>query len=421
VGGGIVEILSEKAPFLRDALGIEAKISKICVRDAGRQRDFTLPDGCAIVTDVREVLDDEAVELVVEVMGGTDLAKTVVTSALRSGKHVVTANKALIAAHLPELNALVASVNVGRADKVRFGYEAAVCGGIPVIHALQRDLLGDSVTQLSGIINGCTNFMLSNMESGGKSYDEALAEASELGYAEADPTLDVGGFDARSKLSILMKLAYGLDVPEEEIPLRGITEVTAADFEYARSLGSTIKLLGVAKLDGSGALSAYVSPCLVPRSSTLASINGATNAIEVCSSSLRSSVLVGQGAGRYPTANSCVSDILDIAQGCSAALPFPKQAADLHFLSSYVSSFYIRIRFRDAVGIISDLGEVFKQGHVSIFSILQNPIDDPQDSVFVVVTDPVELGKVQKVCATLEANDWCLGEIFYIPVLSSEI
>ena len=125
VGGGIVEILSEKAPFLRDALGIEAKISKICVRDAGRQRDFTLPDGCVIVTDVSEVLDDEAVELVVEVMGGTDLAKTVVTSALRSGKHVVTANKALIAAHLPELNALVASVNAGRADKVRFGYEAA--------------------------------------------------------------------------------------------------------------------------------------------------------------------------------------------------------------------------------------------------------------------------------------------------------
>ena len=181
-----------------------------------------------------------------------------------------------------------------------------------------------------------------------------------MGYAEADPTLDVGGFDARSKLSILMKLAYGLDVPEEEIPLRGITEVTAADFEYARSLGSTIKLLGVAKLDGSGALCAYVSPCLVPRSSTLASINGATNAIEVCSSSLRSSVLVGQGAGRYPTANSCVSDILDIAQGCSAALPFPKQAADLQFLSSYVSSFYIRIRFRDAVGIISDLGEVYQ-------------------------------------------------------------
>ena len=150
---------------------------------------------------------------------------------------------------------------------------------LPYISPLQ-------VTQLSGIINGCTNFMLSNMESGGKSYDEALAEASELGYAEADPTLDVGGFDARSKLSILMKLAYGLDVPEEEIPLRGITEVTAADFEYARSLGSTIKLLGVAKLDGSGSLSAYVSPCLVPRSSTLASINGATNAIEVCSASL---------------------------------------------------------------------------------------------------------------------------------------
>lgn len=146
VGGGIVEIISEKAPFLRDSLGIEVRISKICVRDAGRQRDFSLPDGCALVTDVSEVLDDEAVEVVVEVMGGTDLAKTVVTRALRSGKHVVTANKALIAANLPELNKLVEEVNARRALKVRLGYEAAVCGGIPIIHALQRDLLGDSVT-----------------------------------------------------------------------------------------------------------------------------------------------------------------------------------------------------------------------------------------------------------------------------------
>jgi len=418
VGGGIVEILSDKAPFLRDQLGIEAKISKICVRDASRQRDFTVPDGCEIVTDVNAILDDTAVEMVVEVMGGTELAKTVVTKALESGKHVVTANKALIAQDLSELQTLIAKVNEGRAEPVRFGYEAAVCGGIPIIHALQRDFLGDTVTQLSGIINGCTNFMLSNMASGGKSYSQALAEASELGYAEADPTLDVGGFDARSKLRILIKLAFGLDVLEDEIPVRGITEVTAIDFEYANSLDGTIKLLGIAKLDAAKSkVSAFVSPVFVPEASTLASISGATNAIQVSSSSLQQSTLVGQGAGRFPTANSCVSDILDILQGTAANKPFPKQSSELGFVNSYTSAFYIRIRFRDSVGIISELGDIFKQDEVSIYSILQNPIGNPEDAVFVVVTDECDVSKVKTVCVDLEATDWCLGDIFYMPVL----
>jgi homoserine dehydrogenase len=418
VGGGIVEILSGKATFLRDQLGVEAKISKICVRDASRQRDFAVPDGCKIVTDVNEILDDAAVEMVVEVMGGTDLAKTVVTKALKAGKHVVTANKALIAQDLPELKALIASVNEGRETPVSFGYEAAVCGGIPIIHALQRDFLGDEVTQLSGIINGCTNFMLSNMAKGGLSYSASLAEASELGYAEADPTLDVGGFDARSKLRILIKLAFGLDVIEDEIPVRGITEVTATDFDYAKSLDGTIKLLGVAKLDRpKGKLSAFVSPCFVKDSNTLAAIDGATNAIQVDSASLQQSILVGQGAGRFPTANSCVSDILDILQGTGAKQPFPKVSSDLKFVNTFNSAFYIRIRFRDGVGIISDLGDVFKDGGVSIYSILQNPIGNPEDAVFVVVTDPVDVSSVKKVCASLEATDWCLGDIFYMPVL----
>jgi hypothetical protein len=333
----------------------------------------------------------------------------------------VTANKALIAQDLPELQQLLETVNAERDQKVQFGYEAAVCGGIPIIHALQRDFLGDSVTQLSGIINGCTNFILSNMGSGGKSYAAALQEASELGYAEADPTLDVGGFDARSKLRILIKLAFGLDVVEDAIPVRGITEVSSTDFEYARLLDGTVKLLGVAQLDKPGGkrLSAFVSPVFVPDSNTLASISGATNAIQVTSSSLQQSILVGQGAGRYPTANSCVSDILDVMQGTGARQPFPKQAdaSDLAFVNSYTSSFYIRIRFRDGVGIIQDLGTIFAEGGVSIYSILQNPIANPNDAIFVVMTDPVDVSKVKQVCVALEATDWCLGDLFYMPVL----
>ena len=421
VGGGIVEILSSKADFLKSSLGTDIEFTKIVVGNIDKPRDFTVPAGCEVTTDVNAVLDDPDVDIVVEVMGGTTLAKDVVLRALKAGKHVVTANKALIAADLPELEALIADVNSGRPDgeHVQFGFEAAVCGGIPIIHTLQRDLLGDEVTQLSGIINGCTNFILSNMALGGLSYADALAEASALGYAEADPTLDVGGFDARSKLRIMIKLAFGLDVVEDEIPCRGITEVTATDFEYAGLIGGTVKLLGIAKIDAedSSRISAFVSPVFVPATSTLSGINGATNAVEVCSKSLQQSTFVGQGAGRFPTANSCVSDILAIAQG-DQSQPFPKAAdGDLKFVNSYTSAFYVRIRFRDGTGIIQSVGEELSKAGVSIFSILQNPIKDPNDSQFVVITDACDVAAVKEACVKIEAQDWCLGDTFYMPVL----
>eukprot|EP00316_Scyphosphaera_apsteinii_P011838 CAMPEP_0119309340 /NCGR_PEP_ID=MMETSP1333-20130426/15041_1 /TAXON_ID=418940 /ORGANISM="Scyphosphaera apsteinii, Strain RCC1455" /LENGTH=438 /DNA_ID=CAMNT_0007313295 /DNA_START=153 /DNA_END=1469 /DNA_ORIENTATION=- len=419
VGGGIVEILSSRAPMLHSSLGLTVNIAKVCVKDKSKKRDFVLPAGCEVVEDVEDILNDESIQLVVEVMGGTGLAKDVVTRAITSGKHVVTANKALIAQDLPELQALVSKTNADRVVPIQFGFEAAVCGGIPIIHALQRDFLADDVIQLSGIINGCTNFILSNMESGGKSYSEALKEASKLGYAEADPTLDVGGFDARSKLRILIKLAFGYDVAEDEIPVRGITEVTSTDFEYARLQGGTVKLLGVAKLDKPGGcrISAFVSPVFVSEKNTLASINGATNAVQIASQSMANSVFVGQGAGRFPTANSCVSDILDICQGTSA-MPFPKSTPPgMKFVNSYTSAFYVRIRFRDGVGIIQSLGEIFAASGVSIFAILQNPIANRNDAQFVVTTDPVDVSKIKQACVALEATEWCLGDTFWMPVL----
>ena len=202
-----------------------------------------------------------------------------------------------------------------------------------MIHVLQGDLAGDSVTQLSGIMNGCTNFMLTGMEKEGKSYDDVLAVATELGFAEADPTLDVGGFDARSKLKIMIKLAFGLDVDEDEIPCRGIPEIEKIDFEYAGMEGGTIKLLATAGFteaaDGEQRISAYVSPCFVKKGNFLASITGATNAVQIQSASLGQSTLVGQGAGRFPTANSCVSDLIAIARGTCAPQPFAKARAPL--------------------------------------------------------------------------------------------
>mmetsp|Transcript_26932 Transcript_26932/g.72611 ORF Transcript_26932/g.72611 Transcript_26932/m.72611 type:complete len:484 (-) Transcript_26932:471-1922(-) len=417
VGGGIVEILRENADAITASAGVDFSFSKICVSDTSKPRDFELPPGCELTTSVEDVLNDDAVELVIEVMGGTTLAKDVVLKALAKGKHVVTANKALIAANLPEIAAAHAKANEGGGERVHFGFEAAVCGGIPIIHVLQRDLIGDRVTAIQGIINGCTNYMLSNMAATGCTYQDCLKTASELGYAEADPTLDVGGFDARSKLKILIELAFGLSVDEDDIPCKGITEITSTDFEYAKMQGGTIKLLGIASVED-GKLAAYVSPVLVPQDNQLHGINGATNAVQLISKSLQETVLVGQGAGRFPTANSCVSDVLQIVQG-TCPPPFPKvPPSSLSFKNDYTSEFYIRVAYRDSVGITRDVGEVCAKYGLSINSMLQNPIKNRNDAQFVIVTELCQLSQVKLAAAEIEGFDWCKGETFFMPVLS---
>lgn len=421
VGGGIVGILEQKRAKFEEMTGRSIHIKTICVRDVDKPRDFKLPQGCTITTNYDDILNDDSLEMVVEVMGGTTKAKDVVYSSLKSGKHVVTANKALIAAYMPEITELLDQVNSKRGDdaKVEFRYEAAVCGGIPVIRSLQSDFVGDDIQMVSGIINGCTNFMLTAMDRDGKSYDEALAEASKLGYAEEDPTLDVGGFDARSKLKILVRLAYGVEVAEDDISCKGITELSKLDFEYAKMMGGSIKLIGFAKRVGSDKVAAFVSPCYVSSDDSLYAVNGATNAVEITSSNLVSTTLIGEGAGRYPTANSCVNDIVALAKGDKTPLPF-NPPSDLKFVNNYESDFYIRLKYRDTLGITRQCGEICEKYGVSIHSILQNPITKRDDAAFVLITEKVALTKVKQVCAEIEALDWCKGPIFYMPVLRDD-
>jgi homoserine dehydrogenase len=329
----------------------------------------------------------------------------------------------LIAKHLPEIEALLDEINdhSGTQKNVEFRYEAAVCGGIPVIRSLQTDYVGDDVSMLSGIINGCTNFMLTSMDQYGKTYDQALEEASKLGYAEADPTLDVGGFDARSKLRILMRLAFGVEVEEDQISCRGITELTKMDFQYAKMMGGTIKLVGVAKTTSSpDKVAAFVSPCYVTGDDSLASVNGPTNAVEVLSKNLVSSTYIGQGAGRYPTANSCVNDIISLAKGDCTPLPFNPPAPEKQFVQNYDSVFYIRLRYKDQIGITRQCGEICEKHNVSIHSILQNPITKRDDAVFVLVIEKVPLAAVKKVCSDIEELDWCCAPTFYMPVLRED-
>ena len=425
VGGGIVEILQKKKDHFRVLTGgSEMELVTLCVRDKAKPRDFSLPEGVTVTDTYSDILDDASIDMVVEVMGGVTDAKMVVESAIRNGKDVVTANKALIAKHLPEIQALLDEVNQKRVQSkqkpVEFRYEAAVCGGIPVIRSMQTDFVGDDIQMISGIINGCTNFMLTEMDQFGKSYDEALAEASRLGYAEADPTLDVGGFDARSKLRILMRLAYGVEVDEEEISCRGITDLTKLDFEYAKMMGGTLKLIGVAKKLPGDKVAAFVSPCYVTGNDALASVNGATNAVEVISSNLLSTTYIGQGAGRYPTANSCINDIVSLSKGDENPAPFNPVSSDTIFVNNYDSVFYIRIKYRDQVGITRQCGEICEKHNVSIHSILQNPVTRRDDAAFVLITEKVPLQAVKNVCADLEGLDWCRGPTYYMPVLRED-
>lgn len=416
VGGGIVEILQKKADHFTSLTGSKIEVAKICVRDASKKRDFEIPEGCEVVTEYDSILSDESIDMVVEVMGGTTDAKDVVYSSLKAGKDVVTANKALIAACLPEIEKLVLDVNSADDKDVEFRYEAAVCGGIPIIRSMQSDFVGDDVQMMSGIINGCTNFMLTEMDMKGQSYDDALEQASILGYAEADPTLDVGGFDARSKLKILMRLAYGVDVDEDDISCDGITELTKVDFEYAKMLGGTIKLVGVAKRLPDNKLAAFVSPCYIASEDTLSNVNGATNAIEVISTNLVQSTYIGQGAGRFPTANSCINDIVSLSKGDKSALPFnPK--GDLEYVDDFESTFFIRLNYSDALGITRQCGEICEKYGVSIHSILQNPVTKRSDAAFVLITEKVPLSNIKKVCADIEALEWCKGDAFFMPIL----
>jgi homoserine dehydrogenase len=423
VGGGIVDILQTKSEYLEAMTQgrTTLEVVKICVRNINKSRDFTVPENCIITDKYDDILNDDTIDMVVEVMGGTTDAKDIIYRSLRAGKDVVTANKAMISAYLPEIENILEEVNKDREQKVEFRYEAAVCGGIPIIRSLQTDFVGDEIHMLSGIINGCTNFMLTSMDKGGKSYDDALAEASALGYAEADPTLDVGGFDARSKLRILMRLGFGVEVNEEEISCRGITDLTKLDFEYAKMMGGTIKLVGVATTTtGPDKIAAYVSPCYVTGDDALASVNYATNAIEIKSKNLQSTTYIGPGAGRYPTANSCVNDILALAKGDSTPLPFNPSATSKKFVNNFDSVFYIRLRYRDGLGITRQCGEICEKHGVSIHSILQNPITRKTDAAFVLITEKVSLASVKKVCTDLEELEWCRGPTFFMPVLRED-
>lgn len=414
VGGGVYNLIQQRQKAWAKA-GLDIQITKICVRDPNKKRpDLDLNvQQTTFVRTYDDILNDTTINCVLELMGGTDDAKRLVFQAISSDKHVITANKALVAQHLPEL-----MKTLSQHPNVRFGFEAAVCGGIPIIHTMQEGHLVDSIDTVLGIMNGTTNYMLTKMEKEAHAYADVLKEAQDLGFAEANPSADVDGLDVQSKIAILAKLAFGGTIVPDTVPTIGISRITQADFEYARMMNSTIKLLGVAKKDPHHhqRVSVYVSPIVVPQDHVIASTNGATNIVHILSSNLESSAYVGPGAGRYPTANSVLSDLVQLARDRSPVAPFPPERT-IELEPNFSARFYVRIKIQDGVGIIRVIGGLAEKAAVSIHSILQAPIVDPMQVDFVVTTESTKLYQIEKMCADISKQEFVLEDPLYLPIL----
>ena len=391
VGSAVARILMDSAPS-----GLA--LTMIANRSVARKRVDWIPSSVIWTESVDELLAPGApVDLLVELVGGLDPAGDWVRRALTAGKSVVTANKKLVAFHGPELESLA------RAHNAHLLFGAAVAGGIPVIPGIEHGLSGDRITRVEGILNGTCNFILSAMESG-SDYATVLADAQRRGYAEADPTEDVGGFDARAKLAILMRLAMRVHVAPEEIATRPITTVSAVDFAYAAELNSTIRQIARAEITSAG-LAAVVSPMLIPRRSPLAWSTGTENMVVTTGAHGGDVVFSGHGAGGHPTAVAVVSDLVNLAHGLGRA-PVPFTAANVS--AEPEAPHYIRFLVRDRPGIVAAIAGALAAEDINLNAILQKPDCPAENLPFVVTVEPCRASCLARALAAITRMDFVL-------------
>jgi homoserine dehydrogenase len=368
VGREVVRLLRDQEADLRARIGAPLELAGIAVRRVGRDRGDLPVDPALFTTDALGLIKRDDVDIVVEVVGGIEPARGWLVEALRAGKSVVTANKALLAEDGPTLHAAAAE---GNADLY---YEASVAAAIPLLRPLRFSLHGDRITRVTGIVNGTTNFILSRMDSTGASFHDALEEATQLGYAEADPTADVEGFDAAAKAAILASLAFHTRVLAADVHREGITEVTAADVASAKAMGCVIKLLCVASREGD-AVSVRVHPAMIPRTHPLASVNDAFNAVFVEAEAAGPLMFYGRGAGGAPTASAVLGDIVAVARNRLAGTRSPSESnyADLRIrpMGEVVTRYHISLDVADKAGVLAVVAGVFAQHDVSIQTVRQ--------------------------------------------------
>ncbi|HUK67047.1 MAG TPA: homoserine dehydrogenase [Anaeromyxobacteraceae bacterium] len=410
VGGGVLSILKRHQREIEVRLGARIAVRKVVLRDLTKARAVEV-ERSLIGTRLADLLDDPGIEVVVELIGGTSEAYELVMGALARGKHVVTANKALLASRGEDIFRLAAEKGVD------LYYEGAVCGGVPVIRTLREALASDRITSLHGIVNGTTNFILSAMAEKGEPLSRALAEAQRLGYAEADPTLDVSGGDAAQKLCILAQLAFGAQLKPEDVLTEGIMGLEPEDFAWGRSFGYALKLLAVARRverpDGKrDQIEARVHPSFIPAGSLLAGVRGAFNAILLRSDALGPSLLFGQGAGAMPTGSAVVSDIIDLSRNILASspgrVPLPPAEARVGLCphSEVRCGYYLRFMVKDVPGVLARIAQTLAARRISIAAVQQHEQNEEGGAVpLVIVSHQAREADVADAIAEIDAYD----------------
>lgn len=403
VGSGVYEVIEhlQKGQF-QYKVGADVHVTHILVRSPEKYQQQVLPH-TMLTTNWEDILNDESVDIVIEVMGGIEPAKTYITEALRAGKNVVSANKDLIAVHGAALHKEAARM------KKDFMYEAAVLGAIPIIHPLKESLAGNSITEIVGIMNGTTNYILTQMSEKGWDFDEALAKATELGYAEADPTADIEGLDAGRKVAILANIAFHTPAVFDDVYVEGITGITSLDMRYAKALGCVIKLFGIASRDKEG-ISLRVHPAIIAQNHPLASVNGSFNAAFVRGDAVDEAMFYGRGAGKLPTASAIVGDVIDVCRNIQYEAEgrigdFTYENFPIKAMHQTVSRFYVRLLVSDRTGVLAEVGNCFGKTDVSIAEVMQKSTSKEEGAELVIITHDVLEEKFNKAMKMIAESD----------------
>ncbi len=414
VGGGTVNVLKRNASEIARRAGREIIITRAAAKDLTKAR-ICDTDGIILSTDPTDIINDPEIEIVVELIGGGGVVKDWILKALENGKHVVTANKSLIALYGNEIFAKASEKGVIVA------FEAAVAGGIPIIKAIREGLAGNEIEWLAGIINGTGNFILTEMRDKGRDFDDVLAEAQALGYAEADPTFDVEGIDAAHKLTILASIAFGIPLQFDKIYTEGISRITRLDVEYAERLGYRIKHLGIARKTPEG-IELRVHPTLIPERRLIANVNGVMNAIVVRGDAVGNTLYYGPGAGAEPTASAVVADIVDVARALTSDpenrvphLAFQAESlSDILVLhpDNFKTSYYLRLCTEDKPGVLADVTRILADHDISIEAIIQKEALPDETLIPIILLTQITLEKeMNAAIAAIEALDTVNGKV----------
>lgn len=418
VGLGTYRILKEHHGLIKERTGLDIRVVRIADIDLERDRGIRLPEGL-LTKDAFDIINDEGIDIVVELIGGTTHAYDYIVAAIKKKKWVVTANKALLAEKGDAIFRLIEQ------ERCEIGFEASVCGGIPVIRAIREGLIANRINSILGILNGTSNYILTKMTEDGVSFQEAIAEAQAAGFAEQDPTLDVEGVDAAHKLSILIRLAFGSSVSMKDIMTRGISTIEPIDIEFAREFGYKIKLLSLAKEEG-GDIEARVEPVMIPANHPMSSVTGVYNAVYIVADRTGPNLYSGKGAGGEPTGSSVVSDIVDMA--FRKAIGSPKMAVPVYTKGKRIRNgddssapFYMRFMAEDRPGVLSNISGILAEHNISIAAVIQKERREKGYVPIVMLTHEAREGGLKKAKEEIDRLPFIYGKPVHIRIEESVV